>query len=341
MASVLLLLACLLGSLCDDDPDLREAYRLSQSAQSESDYTRVIEICRVVLEQSVKADDARFAKKLMSWAHNRRGEAFLTLAELRADKRGEMEQLALDDFEAATQVDPKNWRAWHNRGVSLGADQDYEQAIKDFDRVVTLNPQHADAWFNRAEMKLALKRHEPAARDYSAAIKLQPDDVVIYRRRALAYRRLERWYRVEADLTKAIELAPEHVKSRVDRGDVYVQLNQWKKAADDYRRSIEIDGQSIMALSRAAWLMATCPVEDFRNEALALEAARQAVQLEKEPHFRRLDVLAAALANAGLFDEAKQTVGKAVEQAPVSERPVLEARKRLYESREPYRVKLR
>ena len=109
---------------------------------------------------------------------------------------------------------------------------------------------------------------------------------------------------------------------------MYVQLNQWKKAADDYRRSIEIDGQSIMALSRAAWLMATCPVEDFRNEALALEAARQAVQLEKEPHFRRLDVLAAALANAGLFDEAKQTVGKAVEQAPVSERPVLEGAKK-------------
>ena len=100
----------------------------------------MIEICRVVLEQSVKADDARFAKKLMSWAHNRRGEAFLTLAELRADKRGEMEQLALDDFEAATQVDPKNWRAWHNRGVSLGADQDYEQAIKDFDRVGDLEP---------------------------------------------------------------------------------------------------------------------------------------------------------------------------------------------------------
>jgi hypothetical protein len=61
--------------------------------------------------------------------------------------------------------------------------------------------------------------------------------------------------------------------------------------------------------------MATCPDPQYRDTALAIDAAKRAIELEGET-FRNLSTLAAAQASAGQFREAETTQERAIAIAP-------------------------
>ena len=73
-----------------------------------------------------------------------------------------------------------------------------------------------------------------------------------------------------------------------------------------------------------------------------MRAAEQAIKLDGDlADYKYLDTLAAALANAGRFDEARNKIAEAIQAAPENEVPSLRKRYQLYEQRQPYRQQLR
>jgi predicted O-linked N-acetylglucosamine transferase (SPINDLY family) len=81
--------------------------------------------------------------------------------------------------------------------------------------------------------------------------------------------------------------------------------------------------------------MSTCPDAKYRNPALAVRAAKKAIQLGGKD-CRGLDTLAAALASAGQFETASQTGRDAVAAAPADAHEMLQHRLSLYQSHQPY-----
>jgi Flp pilus assembly protein TadD len=65
-------------------------------------------------------------------------------------------------------------------------------------------------------------------------------------------------------------------------------------------------------LNNYAWVLATSPADGVRDGALAVEVARRALAQRGEPDPGTLDTLAAALAEAGRFDEAARTQARAL-----------------------------
>ncbi|MCA9269920.1 MAG: hypothetical protein KDA41_15675, partial [Planctomycetales bacterium] len=122
-----------------------------------------------------------------------------------------------------------------------------------------------------------------------------------------------------------------------DRADVHANIGDWENAARDYRQAVQIDANLGRAYMGAAWVMATCPDGRYRDDALAVETARKAIALDGESDWRYLDTLAAALANAGKFDEASAAIAKAIAAAPQDQSERLAARKQLYADSQPYR----
>ncbi len=94
------------------------------------------------------------------------------------------------------------------------------------------------------------------------------------------------------------------------------------------------------AFQSAAWLMATCPDEHYRNEKLAVEAAQKAVKLDPD-NYRCLETLAAAQASAGLFAEAKATQEQAIAKVPQRDLVTAEKRMSLYQRELAYRERPR
>ncbi len=311
---------------------VRQAYEISQKADKVTEYAQVIALCQKGLDAGLPGESLKYARELMSWAHNRRGQVALDAGEF---------QTAMPDFEAAIKHDPSRWRAWHNRGYCRAAEGDYAHAMEDFDHTIELNPKYNKAYFNRAELHFVLGKLDEAIQDYTKAIHIDPSDSEAYNLRGFAYYRATDFTKAKADYNQALKIDPKNIAALVNRGDLYADFGQYDAAARDYQLAINTDPESDRAYVSAAWMMATCTDQRFRNADLAMQAANKALEImgdEEHPErFRYLEVLAAAQANAGNFDGAVKTQTKANELAPEEDRDRFAGRLKLYAAKQPYR----
>jgi tetratricopeptide (TPR) repeat protein len=321
---------------------LREAYEKTRTLSSAQELNEVIEVCERALATKLGPEDAKYGRDLLSWAFNRRGEfhaeqAGAYIERGQTQKAAEMDALALRDFESSVEYDPTRYKALHNRGVSFALQGKSREAIADFDRVIELKPDYVNAWFNRAELQLEVRQFAAAVDDYSESLRLKPDDVPAYVGRAKALLQLGKAKDALADADRATQLDTEHALARAVHGEASVRLHKWEEAANDFQTAIKLDNQCAAAYLGAAWLMATCPDNRYRNAPLAVQAAEKALKLGGEnPH--ALDVLAAAQANAGQYEEAQQTIARALELAPQDQASDLTRRHDLYVSGKPFRL---
>ncbi len=320
---------------------LREAYAKTKAASGTPDYDQIIGLCQQAQQGKPSAEVAAYANELSAWAHNRRGEARADqAAELakrdQPTKAAELDAQALDDFEKAVKLDPKNWKSLHNRAVSRALAGQADEALSDFRRVVELKADYANAWFNIAELQAERGEYDEAIANYGQAIKLKADDYDSHLRRGHAYRQLRKFDEALADYDRAAQLAPDKVEPLLNRGDIRRRLGQWQLAAEEYRRAMALDHRSGRAYQSAAWFLATCPVDRYRNADLAVQAAERALELDGEADVKYLDTVAAAYANAGQFDKACQILARIVESAP-AEAGWYRQRLELYRKQQPYR----
>ena len=115
---------------------------------------------------------------------------------------------AINDFDRAIELDPKNPKAYHHRGITKYKLGKYEEAINDFDKTIELNPKSTRAYNNRAIAKGELGKHEEAIKDYDKAIELDPDYSYAYNNRGSAKDELGEYKEAIIDYNEAIESDP-------------------------------------------------------------------------------------------------------------------------------------
>ncbi|QEG33247.1 tetratricopeptide repeat protein [Bythopirellula goksoeyrii] len=308
---------------------LVDAHFLSQTAGTTTDYSDVIDLGVEAIQLGAKGENKQYANQLISWALNRRGQLY--------SEEGKSD-LADADFHEALKFDPKNWRALHNRGVSYAETGQFAEAFDDFNLVLEMNPEFGKAYTNRATLFVQAGDLSSAEQDYQQACRL--DKKLSSARLGLA--RVchigGRWDEAYAHFTAAAELAPENPAILCSRGDLLADMGRYAEALADYADAIEIKPSFAHAYRNGAWLLATCPDETFRDSENAVLGARQALEFEYGDRHVALDTLAAALANAGNYDEAIQTLEEAIEVAPSASRGDYLARIKLYESGTPFRT---
>ena len=334
------------GSLAAD-PDaktlIQQAYTQTQKATSIEEFAEVISLCEQAQKLSLQPEHAAYVERLLGWAYNKRGEKRLELAADAAkagdtDQAAALDQEAQGDFELAVAHDPERWKPFQNRGVSYALAGRYEEAETDFSRVIELQPDHANAWFNRAEVRYELKKYDEAVVDYTESLAREPDDLGAFTGRGHAHFRAGRFEQALEDYQQAVRIAPESPDAYANRGDAQMKLGQWEAAARDYRRAMRLGPDSTRALQSAAWLMATCPEERFRDRELAVKTAEKLLEFSVDRlGISTFDTLAAAYANAERYDEAVQTLDQALESADEELKKELTARRILYQSKKPFR----
>jgi len=321
---------------------IRIAYAKTKTAKTQEEITEIIELCHRAQKSGLSPDLTDYIQDLLAWAHNRRGEVYAdrgaSLAENgQSDEATKVDAMAMKEFETAIQLDPDYWKAIHNRGVNYALVGKFEEAVQDFSRALELKPEYANAWFNRGEIQYELGKFAEAVSDYSQAIRLKPDDNDAFVRRGHTHFQLRHLREALADYNRAVELAPNDAEALTNRGDAYRCLGQWQEAATDYRKAIALEESSGRAYHCAAWLMATCPDDQYRNGQLAIQAAEKAIELDGRDDFAYLDTLAAAYANAGQFDKAQKAIAEAIPIAAEGHVKPLEQRLELYQQNRPYR----
>lgn len=113
---------------------------------------------------------------------------------------------AIEHYDKAIRLNPKNAIAYGNRALAHLYLNEYNEAIEDNNIAVSLDPKYAGAFRNRGYAYAQLGQHQQAIYDYGKATELDPNDAVAYRNRAISYRKLGKPELAEADEAKAREL---------------------------------------------------------------------------------------------------------------------------------------
>lgn len=271
------------------------ARELAVDAKTVGDFGDVIDQCHRALDAGPERETADSLAKLGAWAYNRRGE-------LLVDKGDE--HSAFEDFQEAIQLDPNNWSALHNRGVTLARYHKQTEALADFNRVVDLAPSFAIARYNRGELLSQMGRWESAAEDYTVAMQSMPEEAALFAARGAALNELGKRSEAAVDYNHAIRLDPTSATSYVGRGNVFASEGMYEQAAQDFEQALKFDPRSAAAYRSTAWLLATCPIERFRDGQQAVESAGRLAQLRGNEDPMVLDTLAVAHAAAGNFSQA-------------------------------------
>ncbi|GAA4434430.1 tetratricopeptide repeat protein [Bremerella cremea] len=316
-----------------------QAAELSESAQSQDELTQVIQVCDEAKQLEMTQAQVDYFIQLEAWARNKRGEIYAETSLMTddEDKIRMLEAAALQDFSAAIKLNPKHWQAIHNRAVSYAMIGENGKALADLDSALSLNPKFELALYNKAELLYEAGQFPAALKNYQAVLKINPKDIGAMTGQAHCFYRLENFEAALTAYNQAVKLEPENALVLANRADAYSDLGLWKQAILDYKKALTFEKDLPRAQQGLAWILATCPEDGYRNPELALRFAQAAVAQNDLADFRYYDTLAAAEAAMGQFDVAKQRMSEAMKGAPQSEKPFLQHRLALYESRQPYR----
>jgi tetratricopeptide (TPR) repeat protein len=317
------------GGLSPANELLVRAYQLSVTASAEAEYSQIVRSCADAMRQGLEGENRKFALELSAWALNRRGQ-------VRADQ-GQRE-IAITDFRAALDFDPHCWRALHNRGVTFAQGGQFAEAFDDITKVIQLNPQFAKAYSNRATLYVQAGDFERAIADYESALEIDPALLPALLGHGRVCHMSGRLEEALVSFNAAIEQDNANADLACSRGDLLVDLGRYSEALDDYARAIDLNPKLQHAYRNGAWLLATCPDETIRDAEGAIKGAEAALDCGYGERHAALDTLAAALANAGRFDEAIGAMQQAIEIAPQDALPAYQARQKLYESGQPFRT---
>ena len=214
--------------------------------------------------------------------------------------------------------------------------KNYERSIADLDRVLELEPTLAAGFSDRGFLHEKKGATKEALADFEMALRLQPGSASVYLRRGdlrFAHGAVEQAF---ADYEMALQLQPRSAASYERRAMVYERERQYERAIADYQEAVHLDSRNAEVRAELAWLQATCPDAPLRNGREAMMHATRAAELGhgKEPRFS--EVLAAAYAECGRFEDAVRLERRAIDQSlkPGSELQRLQ----LYLAKQPFRL---
>ena len=150
-------------------------------------------------------------------------------------------QHALDDYNEAVKLAPKNAKVYYNRGVLYAAQTDGQAALRDFDTALSINPKLVPALQQRAKIDLTQENFSGALADFSEAIRLQPNTAVLWSDRGYVCLRLHNYQGAVKDEAEAIRLDPKLARAYFLRGAAFGDLGDSHNALSDLVTAVNLD----------------------------------------------------------------------------------------------------
>jgi tetratricopeptide (TPR) repeat protein len=227
----------------------------------------------------------------------------------------------------------------HNAlGIALSELGRYDEAMGRFAEGLAVRPNDASAQGHFGNTLVALGKAPEAIAHYRKAIQLEPEFAEAHYNLARALADQGRPDEAIIEYEETLRLAPDDGQAHNNLGRLLALQGRPAEAVAHYREALRLLPDAPVVRANLAWLRATCADPKFRDAGEALRLAREQAG---DRNARALDVLAAACAEAGLFDQAVTAARQAIEAAERSGEKTSAAeirdRLKLYESGRPYR----
>jgi len=289
-------------------------------------------ICQRELDNAIK--DANVAIQLdpnLPHAYSNRALALIGKSEL---------DLAIEDCDESIRLAPRFAEGYANRATAHLQNMMFEHALSDANCALDFDPRKQIVYETRANALFNLGFFKEAASDFTRALKYTPEEPPLLSGRGLARHRLGQYRQALADYNEAVRLWGDGPGAAViynNRGFTYHAIGRFNDAVIDYERAVQLDENHPNAYKNYAWLLATCPDDNYRDGQRAVQLATKAHDLIDWQQTPWLYILAAAYAESGQFPQAIQWQQKTIEAAAEEDRQVEEDRLKLYQAGQPIR----
>jgi tetratricopeptide (TPR) repeat protein len=137
--------------------------------------------------------------------------------------------------------------SWVEKGVALVVEGKYNEAIEAFNKAIELNPKDAVAYNNRGAAYGQIGNYKQQIEDSTKALQINPKDAVAFNNRGVAYGELGNYEQEIDDCTKAIELNPKLAMAYYHRGIAYHKLGNRKQAIKDKSKAYALNPRKTWA----------------------------------------------------------------------------------------------
>lgn len=158
---------------------------------------------------------------------------------------------AINAYNWALWLNPKNERAWYGKGLALTKLKRYREALSAYNHAFEVDHSRRGKlrWEFWIEEILNLNRYREVLDACNHALKIHPryKDAWIYKGRALIG--LKRYHEALTAFTRALEIDPQDSRACFWKGYVYGELGRYSEAVAAYNRVLEIDPNDSAALN--------------------------------------------------------------------------------------------
>jgi tetratricopeptide (TPR) repeat protein len=156
----------------------------------------------------------------------------------------EQYDLALADFQAAAEANPKLAFVHFNMGLAYLKKQDYEHARDEFLKDAALEPDLAFNYDELGKVYSLLQEDSAAEKSYREALRRDPHLVNSYVGLAKAYERGGKYEQALAAIDSALKLDPRGTDIHYVKGQVLIHLGRKEKGKEELETSVRIDNEN-------------------------------------------------------------------------------------------------
>ncbi len=217
-----------------------------------------------------------------------------------------------------------------------------DEAIIHYRASLRLNPESAPTHYNLAFALSASGKRDEAIGQLEDAVRLDPGYGQAHNNLGALLQLAGKPDQALEHYQRAVALRPDNVEARANLGQLLSIQGRVAEAVDQFREALALKADHPQALAGLAWVRATASDPAFRNAEEAVRLAEQADAAMGHRAVFVLDVLAAAYASVGRYEDAvavvRTALGIAVAagQSPVAAQ--FRQRLELYAQHKPYRM---
>lgn len=217
---------------------------------------------------------------------------------------------ALQAYDRALSLQPKNAYAWARKGRTLRLAEQYGQALECYDHSIGLYPGYASSWRGKGIVLEKIGRIEEALACYQQATTLSPDDPWSWYDHANALIALGRQDEAFVSLQRALAIDDQHPNSWAKMGQLLRQTGKFHESVEAYQKALRID-------PTYAWAHNGCGLTykamgELRSAAICFRAA---VRYQPDDLWIRYN-LTEVLVDLGQYEEAVDSARQIVKKNP-------------------------
>jgi len=226
---------------------------------------------------------------------------------------------AIADYTRAIAENPRLASAYFQRGIAWRLKGQLDKAVEDYERAMSEDPQLAvDVHNSLGTIKSDRGDHRGAMKDFNRCLQLDAQYYLAYANRGAARHALKDHAGAIEDYTRALRINPAHAEAYLRRGITHLALKDHPAALSDYDRALEL-----VPSLEAAYIHRGRARLMLKDLAGALSDLRRAVRKHPRSWLAWFNY-AAALRAKGQYKQARDALHKARRWAAKPHHPKIE-----------------